>query len=74
MNLGHLYETLQSPQYLEQRFKLEHSFFHRLKKVFPFNPEESQGYTPDDLDDVILGKMIKGAGIFYKMELKRGKG
>jgi hypothetical protein len=45
-----------------------------LKKVFPFNPEESQGYTPDDLDDVILGKMIKGAGIFYKMELKRGKG
>ena len=27
--------------------------------------------TPDDLDDVILGRMIKEAGIFYKMELER---
>ncbi|MBT6249970.1 MAG: hypothetical protein HOI48_12485 [Nitrospina sp.] len=24
--------------------------------------------TPDDLDDVILGRMIKEAGMFYKME------
>jgi hypothetical protein len=26
---------------------------------------------PDDLDDVILGRMIKEAGMFYKMELER---
>ena len=26
---------------------------------------------PDDLDDVILGGMIKEAGVFYKMELDR---
>jgi hypothetical protein len=25
---------------------------------------------PDDLDDVILGKKIKEAGMFYKMELR----
>ena len=28
---------------------------------------------PDDLDDQILGKMIKEAGMFYKMELERVK-
>ena len=28
---------------------------------------------PDDLDDQILGKMIKEAGMFYKMELERLK-
>ena len=27
--------------------------------------------SPDDLDDVILGRMIKEAGMFYKMELER---
>ena len=26
---------------------------------------------PDDLDDVILGKMIQEARMFYKMELER---
>jgi hypothetical protein len=26
---------------------------------------------PDDLDDVILGVMIKAAGVFYMMELER---
>ena len=26
---------------------------------------------PDDLEDVILGRMIKEAGMFYKMELER---
>ena len=26
---------------------------------------------PDDLDDVTLGRMIKEAGMFYKMELER---
>ena len=30
------------------------------------NPKD---IPPDDLDDVILGKMIKEAGAFYKMEL-----
>ena len=31
--------------------------------------------TPtDDLDDVILGRMVKEAGMFYKMELDRSKG
>ena len=29
---------------------------------------------PDDLDDVILGRMIKEAGVFYQMELERLKG
>ena len=29
---------------------------------------------PDDLDDVILGRMIKEAGMFYKMELERQEG
>jgi hypothetical protein len=32
---------------------------------------EPQGYTADDLDEVILGKMIKEAGMFYKMGLER---
>jgi len=32
------------------------------------NPKD---IPPDDLDDVILGKMIKEAGMFYKMELER---
>ena len=34
------------------------------------NPKD---IPPDDLDDVILGKMIKEAGVFYKMELERIK-
>ena len=33
----------------------------------PLNP-------PDDLDDKILARMIKEAGMFYKMELEREKG
>ena len=28
---------------------------------------------PDDLDDVILGKMIKEAGVFYDIELERAE-
>ena len=35
------------------------------------NPKD---IPPDDLDDVILGKMIKEAGMFYKMKLERVKG
>ena len=34
------------------------------------NPKD---IPPDDLDDVILGRMIKEAGMFYKMELERFK-
>jgi hypothetical protein len=32
------------------------------------NPKD---IPPDDLDDVILAKMIKEAGIFYGMELEK---
>ncbi len=32
------------------------------------NPKD---IPPDDLDDVILGKMIKEAGVFYEVETKR---
>jgi len=35
------------------------------------NPKD---IPPDDLDDVILGRMIKEAGMFYKMELERLNG
>ncbi len=35
------------------------------------NPKD---IPPDDLDDVILGRMIKEAGVFYKMESERQKG
>ena len=35
------------------------------------NPKD---IPPDDLGDVILGRMIKEAGMFYKMELERVKG
>ena len=32
------------------------------------NPKD---IPPDDLDDVILGRMVKEAGMFYEMELER---
>ena len=32
------------------------------------NPKD---IPPDDLDDEILGRMIREAGMFYKMELER---
>jgi len=32
------------------------------------NPKDM---PPDDLDDVILGRMVKEAGMFYRMELER---
>ena len=35
------------------------------------NPKD---IPPDDMDDVILGRMIREAGMFYKMELERQKG
>ena len=34
------------------------------------NPKD---IPPDDLDDVILGRMVKEAGMFYKMGLGRLK-
>ena len=35
------------------------------------NPKD---IPPYDLDDVILGRMVMEAGMFYKMELERVKG
>ena len=35
------------------------------------NPKD---IPPDDLDDKILGRMIKAAGMLYKVELDRSKG
>ena len=35
------------------------------------NPKD---IPPDDLDDVILGRVIKEAGVFYRMELNRKLG
>ena len=35
------------------------------------NPKD---ILPDDLDDVILGRMVEEAGMFYAMELTRLKG
>ena len=34
------------------------------------NPKD---IPPDDLDDVILGRMVKEAGMFYEMALERLK-
>lgn len=34
------------------------------------NPKD---IPPDDLDDVILGRMVREAGEFYKMELEKHK-
>ena len=34
------------------------------------NPKD---IPPDDLDDEILGRMVKEAGVFYKIELERIK-
>ena len=35
------------------------------------NPKD---IPPDDLDDEILGRMVKEAGMFYRMGLERVKG
>ena len=50
-------------------------------KLTETNPGEYEGVClnpkdipPDDLDDVILGRMVKKAGMFYRMELERVKG
>ena len=50
-------------------------------KLTETNPGEYEGVClnpkdipPDDLDDVILGRMIKEVGVFYQMELERLKG
>ena len=40
-------------------------------EVLCLNPKD---IPPDDMDDVILSRMIKEAGMFYKMELERVKG
>ena len=35
------------------------------------NPKD---IPPDDMDDVMLGRMVEEAGMFYKMKLGRVKG
>tara|TARA_B100001146_G_scaffold78386_1_gene69496 strand:- start:340 stop:489 length:150 start_codon:yes stop_codon:yes gene_type:complete len=46
----------------------------------PLNPDTSltqknseKNNPPLNLDDAILGRMIKEAGMFYQMELERGE-
>ena len=50
-------------------------------KLTETNPGEYEGVClnpkdipPDDLDDVILGRMIKESGMFYMMELEKLRG
>ena len=50
-------------------------------KLIETKPGEYEGVClnpkdipPDDLDDVVLGRMIKEAGIWYQMESERQKG
>ena len=50
-------------------------------KLIETKPGEYEGVClnpkdipPDDLDDVILGRMIKETGMFFKMELERQEG
>jgi hypothetical protein len=61
--------------YLTQAFDKTVSCIHICTETKPgeyevvcLNPKD---IPPDDLDDVILGRMIKEAGVFYKMELGR---
>ena len=35
---------------------------------------KTKDFPPGDLDNMILTRMIKGAGMFYKIELGRGTG
>ena len=48
-------------------FKLTETKRGEYEDVCP-NPKD---IPPDDLDDEILGRMIKEAGVFYRMELER---
>jgi hypothetical protein len=43
-----------------------------ISETLLLKPIHSQ-IPPDDLDDVILGRVIKEAGMFYKMGLEREK-
>ena len=64
--------------YLPQAFNKAVSCIHICTATKPgeyesvcLNPKD---IPPDDLDDVILCRMVKEAGMFYKMELERVKG
>ena len=64
--------------YLPQAFNKTVSCIHICTETKPgeyegvcLNPKD---IPPDDLDDVILGRMIEEAGMFYKMALERVKG
>ena len=52
---------------IEITFKLTETKLREYEGVC-LNPKD---IPPDDLDDVMLGRMIKDAGMFYKMELDR---
>ena len=61
--------------YLPQAFNKTNSCIHISTETKPgeyegvcLNPKD---IPPDDLDDVILGRMIKEASIWYQMELER---
>ena len=61
--------------YLPQAFNKTNSCIHictetklREYEGVCLNPKD---IPPDDLDDVILSRMIKEAGMFYKMGLER---
>jgi len=63
--------------YLPQAFNKTDSRIHICTETTPgeykgvcLNPKD---ISPDDLDDVILARMIKEAGMFFKMELERQK-
>ena len=61
--------------YLTQAFNKTNFCIHICTETKPgeyegvcLNPKDM---PPDDLDDVILGRIVKDAGVFYKMELDR---
>ena len=61
--------------YLPQAFNKTVSCIHISTETKPgeyeglcLNPSQ---IPPDDLDDVTLGRIVKDAGVFYKMELDR---
>ena len=64
--------------YLTQTFNKTDSRIYISTETTPGEYEgvclNPKNILPDDLDDAILGRMIKEAGVFYKMELERVKG
>ena len=61
--------------YLPQAFNKTDSRIHISTETKPGEYEgvclNPKNIPPDDLDDVTLGRMVKEAGMFYRMELER---